>query len=65
MEKEVNGMLLTSLEAADLLNLPTHRIRIMIHLKQLPAVKVGHQWRILRSELTKLIALIAVYSRGC
>ena len=41
MEKKDGGMLLTSDEAAELLNLPTHRILIMIHLQQLPAVKVG------------------------
>ena len=52
---------LTSREAANLLDLPTHRIRIMIQRKELLAMKVGSHWRIPRSELTKLIALIALH----
>ena len=47
--------LLTPREAADLLNVPTHRIRIMIHRNQLPALKVGTHWRIPKTELAKLI----------
>jgi excisionase family DNA binding protein len=47
--------LLTPGQAADLLNLPTHRIRIMIHRNELPAMKVGSQWRVPKSEVIKFI----------
>jgi excisionase family DNA binding protein len=47
--------LLTPREAAKLLNVPTPRILYMIHRKKLPALKVGSQWRIFRSEVAKLI----------
>ena len=55
-EKQADPMqFLTISQAANLLNLPTHRIRIMIRHKELPALKVGTQWRIPISELTKFI----------
>jgi len=56
MEKQAHPMpLLTPREAAKLLNLPTQTIRDMISRKELPAIKVNGQLRILRSELTKSI----------
>ena len=62
MEKQADPMqFLTIPQAAKLLNLPTHRIRIMIRDKELPALKVGTQWRIPKSEVTKLIAVIALH----
>jgi len=48
--------LLTISEAAKLLNVPTPRVLYMIHHEKLPALKVGSQWRIFRSEVAKLIA---------
>ena len=42
-------------QAAKLLNLPTHRVLKMIHRQELPALKVGSQWRIPKSEVIKLI----------
>ena len=57
MEKEADPIpFLTPRQAAKLLNLPTHRVLKMIHRKKLPALKVGNQCRIFRSEVTKLIA---------
>ena len=48
---------LTSAEAAKLLHRSPERIRDMIHGKELPAMKVGGQWRIPTSEVMKRIAL--------
>jgi excisionase family DNA binding protein len=48
MEKEADPTFLTPREAAKLLNLPTHRVLNMIHRKELPALKVGKHWRILK-----------------
>jgi excisionase family DNA binding protein len=57
MEKQPDLMPLLSLpEAANLLHVSPHMIRDMIRRKELLAFKVGHQWRISRSEVTKLIA---------
>jgi excisionase family DNA binding protein len=47
--------LLTSRQAAKLLNLPTYRVVRMIHRNELLAFKVGSHWRIPRSEVSKLI----------
>jgi excisionase family DNA binding protein len=56
MENQADSMqFLTVPQAAKLLNLPTHRIRIMIRHKELPALKVGTHWRIPTGELIKLI----------
>jgi len=52
--------LLTPREAAKLLNLSTQTIRDMIKRKELTAVRVNERLRISRSEVTKLIALIAL-----
>jgi excisionase family DNA binding protein len=55
-EKQADPMqFLTISQAANLLNLPTHRIRIMIHRNELPALKVGTQWRVRKSEVIKFI----------
>jgi len=55
-EKQADPMqFLTIRQAAKLLNLATRRIRIMIRHKELPALKVGMQWRIPRSEVIKFI----------
>jgi len=48
--------LLTSRQAAKLLNLPTYRVVRMIHRNELLAFKVGSHWRIPRIEVNKLIA---------
>ena len=56
MEKQADPMqFLTAGQAAKLLNLPTHRIRIMIDRKELRALRVGTQWRIPRSEVSKWV----------
>ena len=56
MEKQVDPKsFLTPRDAAKLLNVPTHRIHLLIYSKKLPAFKVGTQWRIPTSELTKFI----------
>jgi excisionase family DNA binding protein len=44
---------LTPRQTAKLLNLPTHRVLIMIHRNELPAMKVGTRWRIPKSEVIK------------
>jgi len=48
MENQADSMesFVTVQQAAKLLNLPMHRIRKMMHGKELPALKVGSQWRI-------------------
>ncbi len=46
----------TPREAAKLLNLPTQTIRDMINRKELPAFKMGNQWRVSRSDVIKLIS---------
>jgi len=56
MEKQADPLpFLTPGQAAKLLNLPTHRIHHLIYSKKLPALKVGTQWRIPTSEVTKFI----------
>ena len=56
-EKQADPMqFLTISQAAELLNLATHRIRIMIHRNVLPALKVGNQWRVRESEVRKFIS---------
>jgi excisionase family DNA binding protein len=56
MEKQADQVpLLTPSDAAKLLNLPTQTILDMIHRKELPALKVGRHWRILKSEVIKLM----------
>jgi excisionase family DNA binding protein len=52
MNKPADPTFLTPRDAANLLNLPTHRVLKMIHSKQLPALKVGSRWRIPRLHLT-------------
>ena len=56
MENQGDPLLLTTCHAAKLLNLPTHRVLIMIHRNELPAMKVGTRWRIPKSEVIKMIA---------
>jgi excisionase family DNA binding protein len=46
---------LTLSGAAKLLNVPTHTVLNMIRCKALPARKVGGEWRISRSEVTKWV----------
>jgi len=56
MEKQADLLpLLILREAAKLLNLSIHSVRIMIRGKKLRAFKVGGQWRISKSALTKSI----------
>ncbi len=47
--------LLTPGEAAELLDLPAKALQIMIQRGELPAYKVGGQWRLRASELGKFI----------
>ena len=47
--------LLTIAEAAELLQVSTRTLKRLIHTKELPAKKVGHQWRINESQLTSWI----------
>jgi len=56
MVKRVEPFPLTPREAGKWLNLPTQTIRDMIHRKELPAFKLCAQWRVSRSEVTKLIS---------
>ena len=51
---------LTPFQAGKLVNLPTQTIRDMIKRKELTAVRVNERLRISRSDVTKLIALIAL-----
>ncbi|HLN99395.1 MAG TPA: helix-turn-helix domain-containing protein [Pyrinomonadaceae bacterium] len=55
MGKHADPTLLTPREAAKLLNVPHHRVLNMIHRRELPAFKVGSQWRIYKIEVTKAI----------
>jgi excisionase family DNA binding protein len=47
--------LLTLPEAADLLQVSTRTLQRMIRRNELPAFKVGGQWRVLESQLTRWI----------
>jgi excisionase family DNA binding protein len=56
MENELQPLrLLTIPEAAELLQVSTRTLQRLIHRKELPALKVGGQWRINESQLTKWI----------
>ena len=44
--------LLTLKQAAELLHLPTRKIRDMISRKEVLAFKVGNQWRFRKNDLT-------------
>ncbi|MGH7798655.1 MAG: helix-turn-helix domain-containing protein [Candidatus Binatia bacterium] len=47
--------LLTLPEAAELLHVSTRTLQRMIRRNELPAFKVGGQWRVRESQLTKWI----------
>lgn len=56
MSASLDGLrLLTLLEAAELLNVSTRTLQRMIRRKDLPAFKVGGQWRVRESQLTRWI----------
>jgi len=57
MENDLEPMvrLLTLKEAAELLQLSTRTLLRMVKKNELPAFKVGSQWRFRESELTKWI----------
>ena len=46
---------LTLQEAAELLQVPKRTLQSMVQRNELPAFKVGRQWRIQESELIKFI----------
>ena len=50
-----NLRLLTLPEAAELLHVSTRTLQRMIRRNELPAFKVGGQWRVRESQLTKWI----------
>jgi len=56
MEKQADpAPFQTPREAAKLLRLSTKTIRSILRRKELPAIKVGGQWRVRESELIKFI----------
>lgn len=48
-----NVQLLTLAEAAELLHVSTRTVQRMIRAKNLPALKVGGQWRLRESQLKR------------
>lgn len=46
---------LTLRETADMLQLSTRTLQRLLKDKKLPAVKIGSQWRVRESDLTKFI----------
>ena len=58
MTNPVEGLrLLTLPEAADLLQVSTRTLQRMIRRNELPAFKVGGQWRVRESQLTRWIEI--------
>ena len=56
MSNTLQGLrLLTLPEAADLLQVSTRTLQRMIRRNELPAFKVGGQWRVRESQLTRWI----------
>jgi excisionase family DNA binding protein len=56
MSNTLDGLrLLTLPEAADLLQVSTRTLQRMIRRNELPAFKVGGQWRVRESQLTRWI----------
>jgi excisionase family DNA binding protein len=56
MRDSLDGLrLLTLPEAAELLQVSTRTLQRMIRRKDLPAFKVGGQWRVRESQLTRWI----------
>ena len=56
MENDLERLrLLTLPEAAELLHVSTRTLQRMIRRNELPALKVGGQWRVRESQLTKWI----------
>ena len=56
MSDNIDGLrLLTLPEAAELLHVSTRTLQRMIQRKDLPAFKVGGQWRVRESQLTRWI----------
>jgi excisionase family DNA binding protein len=56
MSDNLDGLrLLTLPEAAELLHVSTRTLQRMIRRKDLPAFKVGGQWRVRESQLTRWI----------
>lgn len=56
MSEPLDGLrLLTLPEAAELLHVSTRTLQRMIRRKDLPAFKVGGQWRVRESQLTRWI----------
>lgn len=58
MSNTLEGLrLLTLPEAADLLQVSTRTLQRMIRRNELPAFKVGGQWRVRESQLTRWIEI--------
>lgn len=56
MSDTLDGLrLLTLPEAAELLHVSTRTLQRMIRRRELPAFKVGGQWRVRESQLTRWI----------
>lgn len=56
MENDLDQLrLLTLPEAAELLHVSTRTLQRMIRRNELPALKVGGQWRVRESQLTKWV----------
>ena len=53
MEKQAEPTFLTPRDAAKLLNVPTHRVLKMIQCRALPALRIGRDWRLRKSEVIK------------
>ena len=65
MEKRLDNLRLLSLvEAAEVLQVSTRTLQRMIQHKELPAFKVGGQWRIRESQLIKWVERKETSSAG-
>jgi excisionase family DNA binding protein len=65
MEKQLENIrLLTLSEAATLLQVSTRTLQRMIRQRQLPAFKVGGQWRMRESQLSEWLEQQEKSARG-
>jgi len=65
MEKQLENIrLLTLSEAATLLQVSTRTLQRMIRQRQLPAFKVGNQWRLREAQLSEWLDQREKSARG-
>jgi excisionase family DNA binding protein len=65
MERQLDNIrLLTLSEAAELLQVSTRTLQRMIRQRQLPAFKLGGQWRMREAQLTEWLVQKEKSARG-